>query len=52
MKETYVEQKYREEREWHYKNVYSPKAIFLNIITLGFYGYAKLFENARRIGIY
>ena len=40
------------ERKYYYDNFYSPKAIFLTVITLGLYVVAKIPQNYRRIGLY
>ena len=40
------------EKEYYYKNFYSPKAIFLTIITLGIYLMIKMVGNLKRVGLY
>ena len=46
-----IKEKIEEEKKYVYNHFYSPKAIFLNIITLGFYGHVQLIRNAKRIGL-
>jgi hypothetical protein len=39
------------EKEYYYKTFYSPRAIFLTIITLGGYQRNMVMKNMRRVGL-
>jgi len=49
--EKYLQKRIKEEDEWIYKNLNCPKAIFLSMITLGFYRIGKIMEYTRRVGL-
>ena len=40
-----------EEKEYVKKKFHSPKAIILNVLTLGWYGYANVASYGRRVGL-
>jgi len=47
-----MNEKFTEEDKWIYENINCPKAIFLTIITLGFYRMAKTMDYMRRVGLW
>jgi hypothetical protein len=47
----YLAKKIAEEEKWIYENLNCPKAIFLTIITLGFYRMDKTMDYTRRVGL-
>lgn len=48
----YITKKILEEKERAYKNIYCPKAVIFNIMTLGMYGWCNNMNNIRRVGLW
>ena len=49
--ELYLKKKIEEENKWIYEHFYCSKAIVLNILTGGLYGFAQVFKYGRRVGL-